>query len=161
MSGIKDYHRIGEQLLELTVKVNSQSSVSFQSGRWYGNSRADLKSGYDKEAISKNGTPSLIVCTMNLEYYLVETFGTGYGPDSYSDHQKQRKKVSQALATINADIYGFIEIEQGQGALAEIAKDLTANTGRNFTYVNDGGSPYGSYTKAGFVYCTDKGKIRN
>lgn len=156
LSGIKDYHRIGEQLLELTVKVNSQSSVSFQSGRWYGNSRADLKSGYDKEAISKNGTPSLIVCTMNLEYYLVETFGTGYGPDSYSDHQKQRKKVSQALATINADIYGFIEIEQGQGALAEIAKDLTANTGRNFTYVNDGGSPYGSYTKAGFVYCTDK-----
>jgi predicted extracellular nuclease len=40
--------------------------------------------------------------------------------------------------------------------LAEIATDLTQKTGRKFTYINDGGSPYSSYTKSGFVYCSDK-----
>lgn len=165
LTGISSYHRIGEQMIDLTVKVNSQTNVSFISCTWSGNSREELQAGYDKQAVSINGTPSLIVCCMNLEYYLVENFGTGYGPDSYTEHQRQRTKVSQALATINADIYGFVEIEQGQSALAEIAADLTKNTGRPFTYVNDGGSSYGSYTKSAFVYCSDKvrpkGELRN
>lgn len=164
LTGVADYHRIGERMLDLTVKVNSSTSVSLVSCTWSGNSRMELEQGYDKQAISKNGEPNLIVCTMNLEYYLVENLGTGYGPDNNSEHQKQRAKISHALATINADIYGFVEIEQGQSALAEIAADLTANTGRNFNYINDGGSPYGSYTKAGFVYCSDivtpYGKLR-
>ena len=86
----------------------------------------------------------------------MENLGTGYGADSYAEHQKQRAKVSAALAKINADIYGFVEIEQGQSALAEIASDLTKNTGRRFSYINDGGSASGSYTKAGYVYCSDK-----
>ena len=156
LSGVNGYHRIGEKMLNLTVKVTSQNKVSFISCTWSGNTREDLKNGYDLEAMRKHGEPNLIVCTMNLEYYLVESFGTGYGPDSNADHQKQRAKVSQALATINADVYGFVEIQQGQGALAELAADLSKNTGRNFSYINDGGSVYGSYTKAGFVYCTDK-----
>lgn len=164
LSGVNDYHRIGESMLDLTVKVNSQNSVSIVSCHWSGNSRADLEEGYDKHAIALTGEPTIIVCTMNLEYYLVQNFGTGYGPSNNAAHQKQRDKVSKALATINADVYGFVEIEQGQGALAELAADLTTNTGRNFSYVNDGGTPYGSYTKAGFVYCTDKmepyGKLR-
>ena len=164
LSGVSGYHRIGEVMLNLTVKVTSQNKVSFQSCTWSGNTRADLENGYDQEAVRMHGEPNLIVCTMNLEYYLVESFGTGYGPDTYADHQKQRAKVSKALATINADVYGFVEIQQGQGALAELAADLTKNTGRNFSYINDGGSVYGSYTKAGFVYCTDKvqpyGKLR-
>lgn len=154
--GVADYHRIGEQMLNLTVKVNSQNTLTFQSCQWYGNSRDDLEKGYDKTTLCQKGEPDIIVCTMNLEYYIVENMGTGYGPDNYNEHQKQRTKVSKALATINADIYGFVEIEQGQSALAEIAADLSQNTGRNFTYVDDGGSAYGSYTKAGFVYCSDK-----
>jgi len=164
LTGVSDYHRINERLLDLTVKVNSQTSVSLVSCNWSGNTRADLENGYDKDAVSIRGTPSLIVCTMNLEYYLVENLGTGYGPDSKAEHQKQRAKVSQALATINADVYGFVEIEQGQSALKEIAADLTANTGRHFAHIDDGGSAYGSYTKAGFVYCSEKvrpyGKLR-
>ena len=164
LTNVSGYHRIGEQMVNLTVKVNSSNSVSLQSCEWVGNTREDMQKGFDMRAVSKLGDPSLIVCTINLEYYLVENFGTGYGPDSYSEHQKQRAKVSQALATINADLYGFVEIEQGQGALAELAADLTKNTGRTFDYINDGGSPSGSYTKAGFVYCTDKlipyGKLR-
>ena len=156
LTGVSGYHRMGEMLYKLVVKVNSNTSVSLVSCDFVGNTRADMEKGYDKEAVSLRGEPTLIVCAMNLEYYLVENLGTGYGADSKTEQGKQRAKVSKALAKVNADIYGFVEIEQGQSALAEIAADLTRNTGRKFTYINDGGSASGSYTKAGYVYCSDK-----
>jgi predicted extracellular nuclease len=155
LTGVSGYHRLGERLHKLTVKVNSQTSVSLVSCDWRGNTRADLEKGIDLEAIDMRGEHTLLVCCMNLEYYLVENFGTGYGPDNLSEHNKQRAKVSKALAKINADLYGFVEIEQGQSALAELAADLSKNTGRKFSYINDGGSANGSYTKAGYVYCSD------
>ncbi len=155
LTGVSGYHRLGERLHNLTVKVNSQTSVSLVSCDWRGNTRADLEKGVDLEAINMRGEHTLLVCCMNLEYYLVENWGTGYGPDNQSEHTKQRAKVSKALAKINADLYGFVEIEQGQSALAELAADLSKNTGRKFSYINDGGSPSGSYTKAGYVYCSD------
>ena len=164
LTNVKDYHRIGERLHKLIVKVNSQNSVSLVACEYRGNTRAEMERGYDSESVNMRGEASVIVCCMNLEYYLVENLGTGYGPENASDHQKQRTKVSKALAKINADLYGFVEIEQGQSALAEIAADLSKNTGRRFNYVNDGGYANGSYTKAGFVYCSDVlepfGKIR-
>ena len=156
LTGVSGYHRMGEMLYNLVVKVNSNTSVSLVSCDYVGNTRADMDKGYDRESVSLRGEPTLIVCAMNLEYYLVENLGTGYGADSKAEHEKQRAKVSKALAKVNADIYGFVEIEQGQSALAEIAADLTRNTGRKFTYINDGGSASGSYTKAGYVYCSDK-----
>ena len=155
LNNVSGYHRMGERLHNLVVKVNSQNSVSLVSCDWRGNTRAELEKGYDSVAVNMLGKASVIVCCMNLEYYLVKNLGTGYGPDNYSEHQKQRKKVSNALAKINADLYGFVEIEQGQDALAELAADLTTNTGRTFTYIDDGGSASDSYTKAGFVYCSD------
>ena len=164
LSGVSDYHRLGERLHELTVKVNSQTSVAFISCDWQGNTRADVEKGLDYEAIDMRGEHTLLVCCMNLEYYLVENLGGDMGPNNYSEHQKQRAKVSKALAKINADLYGFVEIEQGQSALAEIASDLSQNTGRKFSYVDDGGSASGTYTKSGFVYCSDLltpyGKLR-
>ena len=156
LTGVSGYHRMGEMLYNLVVKVNSNNSVSLVSCDFVGNTRADMDKGYNRESVSLRGEPTLIVCAMNLEYYLVENLGTGYGADSKAEHAKQRAKVSKALAKVNADIYGFVEIEQGQSALAEIAADLTRNTGRRFTYINDGGSASGSYTKAGYVYCSDK-----
>ena len=156
LTGVSGYHRMGEMLYNLVVKVNSNTSVSLVSCDFVGNTRAELEKGYDRESVSLRGEPTLIVCAMNLEYYLVENLGTGYGADSKAEHEKQRAKVSKALAKVNADIYGFVEIEQGQSALAEIAADLTKNTGRRFIYINDGGSASGSYTKAGYVYCSDK-----
>ena len=164
LNNVSGYHRLGERLHNLIVKVNSTNNVSFVSCDWQGNTRADLERGLDMDAINMRGEHSLLVCCMNLEYYLVESLGTGYGPDNYSDHQKQRAKVSKALAKINADLYGFVEIEQGQSALAEIASDLSKNTGKHFTYIDDGGSAHSSYTKSGFVYCSDVlepyGKLR-
>ena len=155
LNNVSGYHRMGERLHNLVVKVNSQNSVSLVSCDWRGNTRAELEKGYDSVAVNMLGKASVIVCCMNLEYYLVKNLGTGYGPDNYSEHQKQRKKVSNALAKINADLYGFVEIEQGQDALAELAEDLTTNTGRQFSYIDDGGSVNGSWTKAGFVYCSE------
>ena len=154
LNGVSGYHRTGEKLHNAVVKVTSTSAVEFVSGEWRGNSRKDILEGYDKQTIDKRGTHTLLVCGANLEYYLVKNLGTGYGPKDNTQHQRQRNKVSKALALINADIYGLVEIEQGQEALAEIASDLTTLTGREFTYVNDGGTPYGSYTKAGYVYCS-------
>ena len=165
LTGVSGYHRMGERLHNLVVKVNSNTSVSLVSCDYVGNTRAELEKGYDSVAVNMRKEASVIVCCMNLEYYLVETWGDrSMGPASPAEHQKQRTKVSNALAKINADLYGFVEIEQGQSALAEIAADLTRNTGRHFDYINDGGSPNGTYTKAGFVYCTNVlkpyGKLR-
>ena len=156
LTNVSDYHRIDERVHNLKVKVNSYNSLSFISGDWRGNTRVEMEKGYNLEAINTRGEHNLLVCYMNLEYYLVDNFGTVYGPNSSTDHQKQRTKTSQALAKFNADIYALVEIQTGQGALAELAADLTKNTGRNFNYVNDGSSINGTYTKSGYVYCTDK-----
>ena len=155
LTNVSGYHRIDERLHNLKVKVNSTTSVSLVSCDFRGNTRTEMEKGYDLNAINARGAHTLLVCCMNLEYYLVDNFGTGYGPDDAAAHTIQRAKISKALSTINADIYAFVEVQTGQGALAELAADLTTNTGRNFTYINDGGTTNGSYTKAGYVYCSD------
>lgn len=155
LTNVSGYHRIDERVHNLKVKVNSYNSLSFISGDWRGNTRAEMEKGIDLKAIDARGEHTLLVCCMNLEYYIVEAFDS-YGPANNTEHQAQRTKVSQALAKINADIYAFVEIQLGQGALAELAADLTKNTGRNFTYINDGSSIDGTFTKAGYIYCTDK-----
>ena len=155
LTNVSGYHRIDERVHNLKVKVNAYNSLSFVSGDWRGNTRAEMEKGIDLKAIDARGEHTLLVCCMNLEYYIVEAFDS-YGPANNTEHQAQRAKVSQALAKINADIYAFVEIQLGQGALAELAADLTKNTGRNFTYINDGSSIDGTFTKAGYIYCTDK-----
>lgn len=154
LTNVSGYHRIDERVHNLKVKVNSYNSLSFISGDWRGNTRAEMEKGYNLQAINARGEHSLLVCYMNLEYYIVEAFDS-YGPANNTEHQAQRAKVSQALAKINADIYALVEIQTGQGALAELAADLTKNTGRNFTYINDGSSINGTFTKSGYIYCTD------
>lgn len=153
--GVSGYHRLGERLHKLKVTVNSSTQWRLVSCEWRGNTREELEKGYDEAAVNMKGEAELIVCMMNLEYYLVDNIGDGYGADNETERQRQRTKVSKALAKINADLYGLVEIEQGQSALEEIAADLTRNTGRNFAFVNDGGHAYGTYTKSGFVYCSD------
>ena len=140
LSGVEGYHRLGERLHNLVVRLDGYNKATLVSCEWRGNTREEMERGYDSLAVNMRGKASVIVCCMNLEYYLVKNLGTGYGPEDLSSHQKQRTKVSKALATINADLYGFVEIEQGQDALREIASDLKTKTGRNFSYINDGGS---------------------
>ena len=67
LTGVSGYHRMGEMLYNLVVKVNSNTSVSLVSCDYVSNTRADMEKGYDKEAVSLRGEPTLIVCAMNLE----------------------------------------------------------------------------------------------
>lgn len=165
LTDIYDYHRMGEKLLNLTVYVTSTNSLSFVSCTWAGNTRQELEKGYDLAAINKKGQHTLLVCAMNCEYYLTENLGGTVGPKDEAEHYKQRTKISNALAKINADIYGLVEVQQGQSAMAEIAADLTKKTGRHFNAISDNTSVSGTYTKSGYVYCSETvtpyGSLRN
>jgi hypothetical protein len=148
---VDDYHRLGEKIYNLKAQV-AANSLTFISGEWRGNTRADLEASLPE--VNIRDTHTLLVCGANLEYYLAEQFDSP-GPRDYEEHQKQRAKVSKALAKINADIYGLVEVQQGDAAMKEIAEDLTKNTGREFAYITDKSGANGTYTKSSFVYCTD------
>lgn len=157
LTGASGYHRMGEKIYNLKVKVNSTSSLDWINGEWSGNTRADMLKMAENR-FPELGDYRLLICTANLEYYLTvpnTAPGSTMGPSSHAEHQAQREKVSKGLAAINADIYGFVEIESGDSALAELARDLSKNTGRHYTYIHDGSGINGTYTKAGFVYCTE------
>ena len=147
LTGVSGYHRCGEKIYNLKVKVNSTSSMSWQGGEWRGNTRSDLEEG-----IPDMGDYRLLVCAFNLENYFVANLGSEYlGANSYSAHQDQRAKISKALKKINADIYGLVELEQGNDAIQEIVSDLNKNLpGRNYTYYHE--SSTGSQQKSDFVY---------
>lgn len=149
------YRRNGEKLLNLKGVVTDRLTVKYISGKWAGNNtRAAIE--HNPPSVDMNGTHNVLVCGANLEYYLVQTIGGSMGPQSKAEHQRQRTKVQKALAEIHADIYGLVEVEQGQAALREIASDLTTLTGSHYDYVDDQGTVNGTYTKSGYVYNSDR-----
>ena len=144
ISGINNYHRCGEKIIGLKARVISTSSLTFQGGQWSGNTRADLEAG-----IPDLGDYRLLVCGFNLENYFM-TWGS-MGADSYAEHQAQRAKVHKALKKINADIYGLVELQQGDEALKEIVNDLNkALPERHYCYFK--GDASGTFQKVDFVY---------
>lgn len=161
LSGLSGYHRMGELIYGAVAKINSTSSVQILSYDHITGTRADMQAGIPNVDLMRDPETDtivrhdLLVCAANLEYYLVENLGTGYGPDNQAQHNIQRAKVSAGLSKIRADIYGIVEVEQGQAAMAELASDLTRLTGRQYSYINDGGSASGSYTKSAYIYCSD------
>jgi len=147
--------------LEAKVKWSNNGNyyLEYVSGSFDGNTRETLRDrGLDSLQINAKGEARLLVCAANLEYYLVKNLGTGYGPDNQQQHNVQRQKTRKALAKINADIYGFCEIEQGTAALLEICNDLNAaHPNRNFSFVNNStSSAAGSYTMTAFIYDVNK-----
>ena len=148
LSGISGYHRCGEKIYNLTAKVNSSSSVTFVSGEWRGNTRNDLEN-----SLPDLGDYRLLVCGFNLENYYL-TWGS-MGARNNSEHQDQRAKISKALKKINADIYGLVELQQGNEAIEEIVNDLNGNLpDRNYKYFKDATS--GTYQKVDYVYDANK-----
>ena len=149
LSGVSGYHRCGEKIYNLQAQVGSSSSqLTWKGGTWKGNTRADLEAG-----IPDLGDYRLLLCGFNLENYYITP--NSMGAKNYSDHQKQRAKVSKALKKINADIYGLVELQQGNEAIAEITSDLNNNLpGRNYKYFNDASS--GTSQAVGFVYDANK-----
>ena len=142
LTGVDDYHRCGEKVYNLKVKVNSTGSLEYISGDWRGNTRADLNS------LPELGDYRLLVCAMNLENYFMTT--GSMGAKTEAARQKQRTKVSKALAKINADIYGLVEMQQGNEAIDEIVSDLNNNLpSRSYQYFTDATS--GTSQKSDFV----------
>lgn len=110
-----------------------------------------------KTAPDNLGKTNLKVCGFNLEYYLAQNLGTGFGPDNQSQSDNQHTKIIDALKAIDADIYGLVEIEQGQAALTKLVNGLNAATGSyRYAFINDGGTPSGSFTKVGYLYRSDR-----
>ncbi|MBR1808920.1 MAG: endonuclease/exonuclease/phosphatase family protein [Paludibacteraceae bacterium] len=154
LSGVGEYHRMGEIINDLTVKVSSTYSWQYVSGKFIGNKRTDLAKGYP--SVDIKGTHTLLACAFNLEYYLVENLGSGsQGPLTTAEQTRQQTKISEALSKIRADIFGFVEVEQGQGALRKLAETLSKATRRHYSWIDDGMSANGTYTKSGYVYCTE------
>ena len=147
--------RMGERINNLQAVVDCNNSTFYiypvHSPTFYGNPRPTKPSEIDL------GKYNVKVCAFNLEVYLADSYGTGFGPANETLAALQHTKIVAALLAIDADIYGLVEIQEGQAALTKLItamNDLTV-AGR-YSFVNDGGSPYGSYTKAGYVYRTDK-----
>ena len=154
LNGVNGYHRMGETIVNLKAQVESSTQLkAVDEPLFVGNTRDDMLAGIP--SVDQKAKHNLLVCAFNLEYYLVENLGTGYGPDNSTESDKQHTKIMQALSLIAADIFGFVEIEQGQQALRKLANALTQATGRTYSFINDNGSSSGSYTKSGYVYCQE------
>lgn len=107
-------------------------------------------------AVTNLGDYNLKICSFNLRLYLTSGYGNGFGPDNEADAEKQHNKIMKALEAIDADIFGLIEVQQGQDALAKITNSLNAlNNGKHYSYIDDGTKVSGTFTKVGFVYRDD------
>jgi len=145
--------RTGERVKGLRAVVDYASSnyVVYPATApiFYGNPRPTT--------LTQLGNYNLKVCSFNLEYYLTTNYGQGYGANNVTEAAKQHTKIVAALLAIDADIYGLIEIEQGQDALIKLVNALnSATVAGRYSYINDGGTIYGTYTKVGYIYRTDK-----
>lgn len=145
--------RTGERVDNLIAVVDQTSSsysiYPISKPNFYGNPRPIKPINL--------GDYNLKVCGFNLEYYLTTNYGQGFGANNESEAAKQHLKIIEALLAIDADIFGLIEIEQGQDALNKLTNSLNKATNSNrYSYINDGGNIYGTYTKVGFLYRNDK-----
>ncbi len=164
LSGLSGYHRTGERIDNLTVTVSSTSSLQYKSGTISSNTREILSKQHP--TVDLRGKHTLLVCAFNLQYYLVENLGSGsQGPTTTEYQRRQHTKIMEALKRIKADVFGFVEVEQGQGALKKLAESLSKETRRHYTWIDDGMSANGTFTKSGYVYCTETvepvGSMRN
>ncbi len=145
--------RTGSRVDNLTGVLTNTSHgyVIYPSGTpvFYGNERPTT--------VNLQGNYNLKISSFNLEYYLADNFGTGYGPNNATESLRQHKKIMHALEAIDADIFGLVEIQTGQNALRRLTDSLNRHVGyTKYAFINDGTSTNGSYTKAGYIYRVDK-----
>ncbi|ORE89351.1 endonuclease/exonuclease/phosphatase [Oceanococcus atlanticus] len=89
-------------------------------------------------------------------------FPTARGAHTAEEFQRQHDKIIAALAGLDADIVGLMEIENdGYGAASAIAElvaglNLAATSCANYAFVDPGVAQIGSDEIAvGFIYCSD------
>lgn len=159
-TGDKDYIRTGAY----TNKVLGVFTIE---------SYKDMKYGYtitpiEKPVFEGNERPTKVtelgdydikVCGFNLKIYIATEWDGDYGPASAAEAEKQHAKIVKALAAIDADVFGLVEVQQGQVALEKLANALNAlDPSAQYEYINDGTQVYGTYTKAGYLYKASKVK---
>ena len=107
--------------------------------------------------VARLGDYDVKVCGFNLQIYITTEWDGDYGPASKEESDKQHAKIVKALAAIDADVFGLVEVQQGQVALEKLANALNAlDPSAQYTYINDGTQVYGTYTKAGYLYKASK-----
>lgn len=151
---INGTRRTGERINNLQAVVDYASSKFIlypaKTPVFYGNPRPT--------APTELGNYNLKVCAANLEIFLVESYDPTYGgPSNDAQSAKQLTKITAAMLAIDADIYGLVEVQEGQAALIKLvnAMNSTTSSGR-YNYINDNGTSSGTYTKAAYIYRTDK-----
>lgn len=183
----QEYHSLVEEYSKSKLTLCDGSNVTYPNPRPWADSDGTLRIGsrtnYIKGTFGKNSygytltpttppifygnqrpaTPQLQhaynvkVCGFNLEHYIVDYFGTGFGPDNQQESDRQHTKIIKALLAIDADLYGLAEVQLGQAALTRLVEALNQATVKGrYAYINDGTTPYKSYSKVGFIYRTDR-----
>lgn len=156
LSGFSGSHRAGERIYGLKAKVGSSpNQLTWLSQTKVTDTKTDLQNADIKAMvnIAPDCDECLLVCGFNVENYFTET-GCDLCPTA-SEHKTQRKKVGAALKKINADVFGLVELQKGNSALAEIAADLNAALpGRNYKYFSEDKS--GTTQKSDFLYDANK-----
>ena len=147
LTNVSAYHRCGEKIDNLHAKVLSKNELRFISGKWDSeyNTRAYWDTVNVRRLVNIDGCDTcLLVCTANLENYFIND----------NNHANHRAKVIDALTHIEADLFGFVEIECGDAAVKEIVTYLNNKFSprRKYAYVADGTSASGTDTKAAFIY---------
>ncbi len=102
------------------------------------------------------GNARLRLCGANVENYFYNWNGAYAGAQSAEQFDVQTEKISNALHTLNADIYALCEVENGQDALQHLVSGMNKLAGTNiYSYVNDG-TVSSQSVKCAFVYRSDK-----
>ena len=149
ISGISGYHRCGEKIIGLTAVVNSTNSLTWvEGGKWSGNSRSEMESG-----LPDLGDYRLLVCGFNLENYYM-TLGS-MGASTAAERAIQQEKIGKALKHINADVFGFVELQQGDTAVEVLVNKLRKDLpGRRYGYFHDASA--GTFQKVEYVFDSAK-----
>lgn len=144
ISGLTKELRCGDKIYNLKARVTSTNRLEYISSDPCVNSRAYYDTVNVRRLVNiADCDTCLLVCTSNLENYFMGN----------NNHARQRAKVIDALKHIDADLFGFVELECGDAAIKEIVSYLNSNLPhRNYGYVADNTTASSSNTKAAFVY---------
>ncbi len=118
-------------------------------------------------AISKDEDHIRVMSFNVLNYFNGDGLGGGFptarGADTYSEFQRQRDKIINAILTADADVIGLMEIENdgygAESAIADLVNGLNAMApvGSSFSFVNPGLATLGTDEIAvGMIYRNER-----
>jgi len=157
LGGAEKFLRVGAYTSQLKGKV------SYSKGYYTLTlTEKPLLAGNERPAApAALASANLKIVGFNLEFYMASpsNWDVSYGAKSASEFAKQRTKIGAALKGLDADIYSFCEVEEGNYSLRDLADLLNEVTSSNrYTYVDDGDSEVTTYTKNVFIYNKEKVK---